>query len=115
MLGTAAAACCSVVTWRQLQQCHATHPHALQQHMKPVMGADFVPLVPLMPLAPCLYCLYCLQDMGVEQYEAKKELVANQIIERLDAVFPGLKDKVAFKEVSEEWRIQTHLPAVQAV
>jgi len=39
------------------------------------------------------------QGMGVDEYEAKKELVAQQLIERMDAVFPGLAAGVCFKEV----------------
>ncbi len=39
------------------------------------------------------------QGLSVQDYEAKKEEVAAQFIDRLDAVFPGLKQGVVFKEV----------------
>eukprot|EP00983_Pelagomonas_calceolata_P091500 1157553-Pelagomonas_calceolata.AAC.11 len=37
--------------------------------------------------------------LSVQDYEAKKEEVSAQLIDRLDAVFPGLKQGVVFKEV----------------
>ncbi|KAF5843654.1 carotenoid isomerase [Dunaliella salina] len=39
------------------------------------------------------------QGLSVQDYEAKKEEVSAQFIDRLDAVFPGLKQGVVFKEV----------------
>lgn len=38
--------------------------------------------------------------MSQEDYEAKKELVAEEIISRLEKkLFPGLKSSIVFKEV----------------
>ena len=42
---------------------------------------------------------YSASNQGLDPlaYEAQKEEVASNVIERLDKVFPGLKDGVVFK------------------
>ena len=39
------------------------------------------------------------QDLSPDEYERKKEEVADAICKRLDAVFPGLSDGITFREV----------------
>jgi len=39
------------------------------------------------------------QGLSVQDYEAKTEEVAAQLIDRLDAVIPSLKQGVVYKEV----------------
>ena len=36
----------------------------------------------------------------MDEYEAKKIKVSGELIDRMDAVFPGLKQNITFKEVS---------------
>ncbi len=43
----------------------------------------------------------CPQGMSVEEYEAAKERVADELCARLDAVWPGLKGAVTFREVGD--------------
>lgn len=42
-----------------------------------------------------------MQGLSPEQYERKKEEVAKQLVQRLDAVFPGLADNITFQEVRQ--------------
>lgn len=39
------------------------------------------------------------EDLSTTEYEEKKEVVANQIIDRLDKIFPGLDDNLDYMEV----------------
>jgi hypothetical protein len=38
--------------------------------------------------------------MSVEEYEAQKEAVADQICKRLEALWPGLRQGIEFREVN---------------
>lgn len=50
-----------------------------------------------------IFTTSCIEDwkgLSVKDYEAKKELVADEIIKRLESkLFPGLKSSIVFKEV----------------
>jgi len=39
------------------------------------------------------------QGLSVQDYEAKKELMAEQLIDRMEAILPGLKAGIVYKEV----------------
>jgi phytoene dehydrogenase-like protein len=41
-----------------------------------------------------------LQGMSPAEYDAKKEEVADEICARLEALFPGLRAAIEFREVS---------------
>lgn len=48
-----------------------------------------------------LLCFNLWQGLPRKDYEQKKELVANEIIRRLEnKLFPGLQDSIVLKEVS---------------
>jgi prolycopene isomerase len=42
-----------------------------------------------------------VQGLSVEEYESRKAEAAQKLIDRLDAVFPGLASSVEFAEVGE--------------
>jgi hypothetical protein len=47
-----------------------------------------------------LLCFHLWQGLPRKEYEQKKELVANEIIRRLEKkLFPGLQDSIVLKEV----------------
>lgn len=46
-----------------------------------------------------LILLLRLQGMSPDEYEAKKEQVADEICERLEALWPGLRAAIEFREV----------------
>jgi hypothetical protein len=46
-------------------------------------------------------CFHSWQGLSRKEYEEKKEVVANEIIRRLEKkLFPGLQDSIVLKEVS---------------
>jgi prolycopene isomerase len=46
-------------------------------------------------------CFHSWQGLSRNEYEGKKEVVANEIIRRLEKkLFPGLQDSIVLKEVS---------------
>jgi hypothetical protein len=54
-------------------------------------------------LATCCFssCDADLQGLSVDEYESRKAEAAQKLIDRLDAVFPGLASSVEFAEVSD--------------
>ena len=56
---------------------------------------------PLLLKCTLIFCLLVMeQGLSAADYQAQKEERAQHIIERLDVVFPGLKDNVVYLEVS---------------
>jgi prolycopene isomerase len=48
-----------------------------------------------------LFCFHPWQGLSRKEYEQKKEVVANEIIRRLEKkLFPGLQDSIVLKEVT---------------
>lgn len=51
------------------------------------------------PSPPPRYLPPVAQGLSVEEYEARKHEAALKLVQRLDAVFPGLASRVDFMEV----------------
>ncbi len=47
----------------------------------------------------CVCVCVCVQGMDINAYETKKQAMADALIKRLDAVWPGLFESVEFREV----------------